>query len=115
MGMLMKKANGPRRQGLSVRQLTERLRALLLVSLPDHPNACLQVSVCAQNVSFTVGLRTILESMGHGPERYVNLLLLATVDLFEVSSIVGVLFVVGRLLLRIPAKALIFASVSSAW
>jgi Sulfatase len=49
--------------------------------------------------------------MGSGIERYFNLLLLATVDLLEVSIIVGALFVVGRLLLRFPSKTLIFASV----
>jgi hypothetical protein len=49
--------------------------------------------------------------MGSGIERYFNLLLLATVDLLEVSIIVGVLFVAGRLLLRLPAKTLIFTSV----
>jgi hypothetical protein len=66
-----------------------------------------------RRMSFTSGLWTIFESMGSGIERYFNLLLLATVDLLEVSIIVGVLFVVGRLLLRLPSKALIFASVFS--
>jgi hypothetical protein len=64
-----------------------------------------------RRMSFTSGLWTILESMGSGIERYFNLLLLLTVDLLEVSIIIGVLFVVGRLLLRLPSKALIFASV----
>jgi hypothetical protein len=62
-------------------------------------------------MAFTSGLWTILESMGSGIERYFNLLLLATVDLLEVSIIVGALFVTGRLLLRLPSKALIFGSV----
>src|SRR5688572_394148 len=56
-----------------------------------------------RRMSFTIGLWTILESMGHDIERYVNLLLLATVDILEVSLIVGMFFVVGRLLLRIPS------------
>jgi hypothetical protein len=64
-----------------------------------------------RRLSFTTGLWTILESMGSGIERYFNLLLLATVDLLEVSIIVGALFVVGRLLLRLPSKTLIFTSV----
>jgi hypothetical protein len=64
-----------------------------------------------RRMAFTSGLWTILESMGSGIERYFNLLLLATVDLLEVSIIVGALFVTGRLLLRLPSKALIFASV----
>jgi hypothetical protein len=64
-----------------------------------------------RRMSFTSGLWTILESMGSGIERYFNLFLLVTVDLLEVSIIVGVLFVAGRLLLRLPSKALIFASV----
>jgi hypothetical protein len=64
-----------------------------------------------RRMSFTIGLRSIIESLGHGIGRYVNLLLLATVDILEVSLIVGLLFMVGRLLLRIPSKALMFASV----
>ena len=64
-----------------------------------------------RRLSFTTGLQTILDSMGTGIERYLNLLLLATVDVLEVTLIVGALFLVGRLLLRIPSKALIFGSV----
>jgi Sulfatase len=64
-----------------------------------------------RRMSFTSGLWTIFESMGSGIERYFNLLLLATVDLLEVSIIVGMLFVVGRLLLRLASKTLIFTSV----
>jgi len=64
-----------------------------------------------RRLSFTTGLETILDSMGTGIERYLNLLLLATVDVLEVTLLVGALFVVGRLLLRIPSKVLIFGSV----
>jgi hypothetical protein len=64
-----------------------------------------------RRMSFTSGLSTILESMGSGIERYFNLLLLVTIDLLEVSIIVGVLLGAGRLLLRLPSKTLIFASV----
>ena len=64
-----------------------------------------------RRLSFTTGLQTIFDSMGTGIERYPNLLLLATVDVLEVTLIVGALFVVGRLLLRIPSKVLIFGSV----
>jgi len=66
-----------------------------------------------RRLSFTAGLRTIVESMGSGVERYVNLLLLVTVDILEVTVIVGGLFVVGRLLLRLPVKWLMFMSVFS--
>jgi hypothetical protein len=64
-----------------------------------------------RRMSFTTGLGTILDSMGQGIERYTNLFLLATVDVLEVSLIVSALFVIGRLLLRIPSKTLIFTSV----
>ncbi len=62
-------------------------------------------------MSFTTGLRTILESLGDGVERYLNFLLLVTIDMLEVSILVGLLFVLGRVLLRIPSRLLIFASV----
>jgi hypothetical protein len=64
-----------------------------------------------RRLSFTTGLRTILESMGDGIDRYLNLVLLLTVDVLEVSLIVGLLYIVGRLLLRLPVRALMFASV----
>lgn len=64
----------------------------------------------ARRMAFTSGLETILESMGSGVERYLNLTLLMAVDIAEVSVIVGGLFLAGRLL-RIPMKALIFSSV----
>jgi arylsulfatase A-like enzyme len=64
-----------------------------------------------RRMSFTTGLDTIVGSMGTGMERYINLVMLVTVDILEVSLIVGGLFLAGRLLLRIPSKALIFASV----
>jgi phosphoglycerol transferase MdoB-like AlkP superfamily enzyme len=63
-----------------------------------------------RRMAFTSGLDTIAGSMGDGVVRYINLLLLITVDILEVSVIVGALFLLGRLL-RIPSKALIFASV----
>ena len=64
-----------------------------------------------RRMAFTTGLESIFGSMGMGIQRYVNLLLLVTVDFLEVSLIIGALFLAGRLLLRIPFKALIFASV----
>ena len=63
-----------------------------------------------RRMAFTAGLDSIVGSVGSAVHRYINLLLLVTVDILEVSVIVGALFLVGRLL-RLPAKALIFASV----
>jgi hypothetical protein len=63
-----------------------------------------------RRMAFTSGLDTIAGSMGHGVERYINLLLLVTVDILETSVIVGALFLLGRLL-RVPRKSLIFTSV----
>lgn len=64
-----------------------------------------------RRLSFTTGIKTILESMGDGIDRYLNLVLLLTVDVLEVSLIVGLLYIVGRSLLRLPFRALMFASV----
>ena len=64
-----------------------------------------------RRMSFTTGLLTVLDSIGHGIERYTNLFLLASVDVLEVSLIISALFVVGHLLFRIPSKHLIFTSV----
>ncbi len=50
-----------------------------------------------RRMSFTTGLRTILESLGDGVERYLNFLLLVTIDMLEVSILVGLLFVLGNL------------------
>jgi arylsulfatase A-like enzyme len=63
-----------------------------------------------RRMAFTSGLDTIAGSLGDGVVRYINLLLLVTVDILEVSVIVGALFLLGRLL-RVPTKALIFTSV----
>ena len=63
-----------------------------------------------RRMAFTAGLDSIVGSVGSAVHRYINLLLLVTVDILEVSVIVGALFLLGRLL-RLPAKALIFASV----
>jgi hypothetical protein len=63
-----------------------------------------------RRMAFTSGLETVFGSMGVGLQRYFNFLLLITVDILEVSLVVGALFVVGRLLLRIPARPLILAS-----
>src|SRR5687767_14255754 len=57
-----------------------------------------------RRMAFTSGLDTIAGSMGDGVVRYINLLLLVTVDILEVSVIVGALFLLGRLL-RLPTKA----------
>ena len=57
-----------------------------------------------RRMAFTSGLDTIAGSMGDGVVRYINLLLLVTVDTLEVSVIVGALFLLGRLL-RVPTKA----------
>ena len=63
-----------------------------------------------RRMAFTAGLDSIVGSGGSAVHRYINLLLLVTVDILEVSVMVGALFLVGRLL-RLPAKALIFVSV----
>ena len=63
-----------------------------------------------RRMAFTSGLDTIAGSMGDGVVRYINLMLLVTVDILEVSVIVGALLLLGRLL-RVPTKALIFTSV----
>src|SRR5439155_18097931 len=58
-----------------------------------------------------IGLRTIVESLGDGAQRYFNLLLLASIDILEVSVVVGVLFVAGRILLRGRSRGLMIGSV----
>ena len=64
-----------------------------------------------RRMAFTTGLETLVESMGVGFQKYFNFILLMTVDILEVSVIVGALYLTGRLLLRIRSKALILASV----
>ncbi|HET9885718.1 MAG TPA: sulfatase-like hydrolase/transferase, partial [Candidatus Binatia bacterium] len=63
-----------------------------------------------RRMAFTAGLDGIVGSLGSAVHGAINLLLLVTVDVLEVSVIVGALFLLGWLL-RVPTKALIFTSV----
>jgi hypothetical protein len=64
-----------------------------------------------RKTTLTVGLWSILESLGHGFERVVHVAVLLSADVLEVTLLVGLLYVAGRLILRIPSKALRFTSV----
>jgi phosphoglycerol transferase MdoB-like AlkP superfamily enzyme len=101
------------RRSVAARWLTwERTTAIQLVAW--HLSLLLPTLgfkyLYARRMAFTSGLETILETMGSGVDRYLNLTLLMAVDVAEVSVLVGGLFLTGRLL-RIPMKALIFSSV----
>ena len=54
-------------------------------------------------MAFTAGLDSIVGSGDSAVHRYIDLFLLVTVDILEVSAIIGALFLLGRLL-RFPPK-----------
>ena len=64
-----------------------------------------------RKTTLTVGLWSILDSLGDGIGRFVNVAILLSADVLEVSLLVGLLYVVFRLILRIPSTLLRFASV----
>jgi hypothetical protein len=64
-----------------------------------------------RKTTLTVGLWSILDSLGDGFGRWVNAAILVSADVLEVTVLVGVLYVIGRLILRIPSRVLRFASI----
>jgi hypothetical protein len=64
-----------------------------------------------RKTTLTVGLWSILDSLGDGIGRFVNVAILVSADVVEVTLLVGLLYVVFRRILRIPSKLLRFLSV----